>query len=190
MLGVNRAARHINRRGCEGRTRRSAEAQFLALEIAQMLIDRQPCHGWQVMTRLPPGAVALAIVNVRLCGCAVGPGLGFIVSKETAQTTVPTNNKSITEKMTNAWRSRLSMRPYIRTSAIGNSIMQKVVKKLVPAFGFSNGWAEFMPKKPPPLVPIIFIGTKAASGPITMVCCFSWPLSAVPIAAGSSVETW
>ena len=24
--------------------------------------------------------------------------------------------------------------------------------------GFSNGWAEFMPKKPPPLVPSILIG--------------------------------
>ncbi len=68
--------------------------------------------------------------------------------------------------------------------------MQKVSKKFVPAPGFSNGWAEFIPKKPPPLVPIIFIGTNAASGPITIVCCFGWPLSVVPIAAGSSVETW
>src|SRR6266852_1419974 len=97
VLGVNRTARHIDCRGCEGRTRRRAKAQFLALEIAQMLIDRQPCDGWQGNNAFAP------------------------------------------------WRSRPSIRPYIRTSAIGNSIMQKVVKKFVPAFGFSSGWAEFMP---------------------------------------------
>jgi hypothetical protein len=107
-----------------------------------------------------------------------------------AQTTVPMNSNSITENMTRAWRGRLSIRPYISTSAIGKSIMQNDSKKLVAALGFSNGCAEFMPKKPPPFVPIIFIGTKAAKGPITMVCCLGWPLSVVPIAAGSSVVTW
>jgi potassium-transporting ATPase potassium-binding subunit len=29
----------------------------------------------------------------------------------------------------------------------------------------------------------------AANGPTTIVCCFGWPLSVVPIAAGSRVET-
>ena len=40
---------------------------------------------------------------------------------------------------------RLSMRPYISTSAKGNSIIASVVKKFVVAVGFSSGWAEFMP---------------------------------------------
>lgn len=61
---------------------------------------------------------------------------------------------------------------------------------LLPAVGFSNGWAEFIPKKPPPLVPSIFIGTNAANGPTTIVCCLGWLLLSVPIAAGSKVLTW
>jgi len=44
------------------------------------------------------------------------------------------------------------------------------------------------PKNPPPLVPTCLIGIIAATGPMTMVCCLTWPSSVVPIAPGSSVE--
>ena len=79
------------------------------------------------------------------------------------------------------------MRPYISTSENGKIIIASVVKKFVVAVGFSSGWAEFMPKKPPPLVPSILIGMMAATGPTTIVCGFAWPLSSVPIAPGSRV---
>ena len=37
-----------------------------------------------------------------------------------------------------------------------------------------------MPKKPPPLVPSIFIGMIAASGPTMMFCGLATPLSSSP----------
>src|ERR1700686_3776460 len=91
--------------------------------------------------------------------------------------------------MTTACLIGFSIRPYIRTNENGNSIIATQDRKFVKSVGFSNGWAEFMPKKPPPLVPNCFIGTNAANGPTTIVCCLGCPLSAVPIAPGSSVET-
>ncbi len=36
--------------------------------------------------------------------------------------------------------------------------------------GFSNGWAEFDTKNPPPLLPSSFIDSREATGPI-VVCC-------------------
>ncbi len=41
-----------------------------------------------------------------------------------------------------------------------------ISKKLVNAVGFSNGWAEFVLKKPPPLVPSSLIASCEATGPI------------------------
>ena len=41
--------------------------------------------------------------------------------------------------------SRPSIRPYISTSANGNSIMATQDNQFVSAVGFSNGWALFMP---------------------------------------------
>src|ERR1700738_3766459 len=91
----------------------------------------------------------------------------------------------ITENNTPECLLRFSMRPYISTSENGKSIIATQERKFVRSVGFSNGWAEFIPKNPPPFVPNCFIGTNAAKGPTTMV----WPLSAVPIAPASRVET-
>src|SRR5271155_3439834 len=41
----------------------------------------RPATAGKVTTRLPPGADALGIENVRLWGWAISPGLGFRVSK-------------------------------------------------------------------------------------------------------------
>ena len=69
-------------------------------------------------------------------------------------------------------------------------ILQKIISgKLVHADGFSNGWAAFIPKNPPPLVPSILIDSKAATGPTAMVCRTDSPVSVVPKAPGSRVET-
>ena len=38
------------------------------------------------------------------------------------------------------------------------------------AFGFSNGCAELVLKKPPPLVPSSLIASCEATGPIAIVC--------------------
>ena len=74
----------------------------------------------------------------------------------------------MTEKITREWRNRPSIRPYISTSAKGKIIMASVIKKFVKPVGFSKGCAEFMPKKPPPLVPSILMDSRAATGPTTM----------------------
>jgi len=51
--------------------------------------------------------------------------------------------------------------------------------------GFSNGWAEFTPKKPPPLVPSCLMAICAAAGPRAMTC--SCPSSPVTVTAPSRV---
>ena len=61
---------------------------------------------------------------------AVKPGLGFRVSKWITHRIVPTSSTSITAKMTTGWRRWPSICPYMRTSAIGNSIKPEVVKML------------------------------------------------------------
>ena len=56
--------------------------------------------------------------------------------------------------------------------------------------GFSNGWVEFGPKNPPPLVPACLIATSAATGPraIVWVSIFvAAPSSVVAVAAPSKV---
>ena len=47
--------------------------------------------------------------------------------------------------MTTECLIRFSIRPYINTSANGNSIIARVVKKFEVAVGFSSGCAEFIP---------------------------------------------
>src|ERR1700732_4497895 len=95
----------------------------------------------------------------------------------------------ITENITIECLLRFSMRPYISTSENGKSIIATQERKFVRSVGLSNGWAVFRPLTPPPLGPNWFIDTNAANGWTTMVCCLGCPLSAVPIAVSSSVET-
>ncbi|MNF00986.1 hypothetical protein D3C80_1999070 [compost metagenome] len=42
--------------------------------------------------------------------------------------------------------------------------------RLLHAVGFSNGWAELTPKKPPPLVPSCLMAIWLAAGPSGRVC--------------------
>ena len=59
--------------------------------------------------------------------------------------------------------------------------------KLLIGVGFSRGWAELTPKKPPPLVPSCLIATWEAAGPSAIV----WvpPSRVVTVAAPSKVWT-
>ena len=50
---------------------------------------------------------------------------------------------------------------------MGNTTIAAIEIRLVQAEGFSKGWAEFGPKKPPPLVPACLMATSAATGPAT-----------------------
>ena len=61
LLGVHGAAGHIGGDRGEDGARRGAEAHFLALEIAQVLVDGQARHRRQGHRALPPGAAALGI---------------------------------------------------------------------------------------------------------------------------------
>ena len=76
----------------------------------------------------------------------------------------------MTAKIVAACRRRPVMAPNIQTQAIGNSRMATDSTTLVNAVGFSKGWAELAPKKPPPLVPSCLTATKAATGPRAITC--------------------
>ena len=53
--------------------------------------------------------------------------------------------------------------------AIGSMTIEAIDSRLLQGLGFSNGWAEFGPKKPPPFVPACLIATRAATGPRAIV---------------------
>src|SRR5690242_18550639 len=50
------------------------------------------------------------------------------------------------------------------------SRIASISKKFESGVAFSNGWAEFTLKKPPPLVPSCLIAICEAAGPIGSVC--------------------
>ena len=79
------------------------------------------------------------------------------------------------------------IRPNMTRTAIGSRTMQTHSTKFVHEVGFSNGWAEFGPKKPPPLVPSCLIATTAATGPRAIPCVLGVPSSFDPIAPAWSV---
>ena len=63
------------------------------------------------------------------------------------------------------------MLPYMNTKAAGIMSTASISKKLVKPVGFSNGCAELVLKKPPPLVPSTLIASWEATGPMAIV----WP---------------
>ncbi len=63
---------------------------------------------------------------------------------------------------------------------IGSTTIETISIRLLQGDGFSNGWVEFGPKNPPPLVPSCLIATSAATGPRAIV----W----VSILVGRAVE--
>src|SRR3954447_2226874 len=64
----------------------------------------------------------------------------------------------------------LSISPAMMIDDIGKATIETRDSMLLQGDGFSNGWAEFGPKKPPPLVPDCLIATSAATGPRAIVC--------------------
>ncbi len=85
--------------------------------------------------------------------------------------TTPTSRSSIiTPKITAACaRSRIIL-PNMTIEAIGMMMIETTSRRLLHGLGFSNGWDEFGPKKPPPLVPSCLIETSAATGPRAIAC--------------------
>ena len=63
------------------------------------------------------------------------------------------------------------MIPNMTIEAIGMMMIETTSRRLLHGLGFSNGWAEFGPKKPPPLVPSCLIATRAATGPTAIDLC-------------------
>ena len=84
----------------------------------------------------------------------------------------------------------LSISPAMTIEAIGSTTIEAIASRLLQGVGFSNGWAEFGPKNPPPLVPACLIATSAATGPRAIVWVSNFvaaPSSVVACAAGSNV---
>ena len=63
------------------------------------------------------------------------------------------------------------MRPNVRGSEKAMQANRKISTQFVHAVGFSNGWAEFALKNPPPLVPSSLMASWLATGPPGIVCC-------------------
>ncbi len=83
-----------------------------------------------------------------------------------------------------------SMCPAMTIEAIGSMTIAATARRLLQGVGFSNGWVEFGPKKPPPLVPACLIATSAATGPRAIVCVSNLvtaPSRVFAVAAGSRV---
>ena len=80
-----------------------------------------------------------------------------------------TMSTNIAAKIATAWRIALTMRPNMNTWATGISRIASTSRKFVRPFGFSNGTAELLSKKPPPFVPSCLIAICEAAGPRVMV---------------------
>ncbi len=67
--------------------------------------------------------------------------------------------------------------------------MESISRKFVSGVGFSNGWALFALKNPPPLVPSILIASCEATGPCAIVCVVTvagFPSAPVTVCASTS----
>ena len=84
----------------------------------------------------------------------------------TAMVPVKTTSRiSIAAKMALPCLVFLTPMPKVKQQAAGISSRLVISMMLVKALGFSYGWAEFTPKKPPPLVPDCLMATWGAAGP-------------------------
>ena len=71
--------------------------------------------------------------------------------------------------------------PNVLVRATGMTRSRKISKKLLSALGFSNGWAEFALKIPPPFVPSSLMASWDAAGAIGIVFCApSTPVTSMP----------
>src|SRR3954451_21477946 len=83
-----------------------------------------------------------------------------------------------------------SMSPATTIDDIGSAAIETIDRRLLQGEGFSNGWAEFGPKNPPPLVPACLIATSAATGPRAIVWVSNFvaaPSTVAAVAAPSKV---
>src|SRR5437868_2214781 len=62
------------------------------------------------------------------------------------------------------------MRPNVKASANGMRRIEYSPRKSLNLVGFSNGWAEFALKNPPPFVATILIASWLATGPPGILC--------------------
>ena len=76
----------------------------------------------------------------------------------------------IAARIAHPWRRSRTISPNVRHSAPGIRKIATISMKFESGVGFSNGWAEFVLKKPPPLVPRCLMATWDAAGPTASVC--------------------
>ena len=93
-----------------------------------------------------------------------GIGLRFGVpgQREFARQQAPASRQTSTRRGGGRQSSRQTHRP----GPPGMMIRPSISRKLVSGVGFSNGWALFWPKNPPPLVPSCLMAICDAAGPV------------------------
>src|SRR5262249_18069513 len=102
-------------------------------------------------------------------GSPVVAALGFDSAQMAIDVPV-TSSVNITPTTPRGWPGFGTICPAMTIDAIGSTTIAATDRRLVHGVGFSNGCAEFGPKKPPPFVPACLIATRAATGPRQIVC--------------------
>ena len=95
-----------------------------------------------------------------------GASRGFpACSAEIASRASPTNSPVTRSSSRVPWRRLPRKRPKASMVAAGMATMAPMASRFVIGLGFSKGWAELAPKKPPPFSPSCLIASKPATGP-------------------------
>ena len=90
-------------------------------------------------------------------------------------------------KTAQPWRVLPVIDPSVYVRPAGIAKMRSISRRFVAGVGFSNGWAEFALKKPPPFVPSSLIASCEATGPSGTACVA--PSSVVTFVEGEKLWT-
>src|SRR6185437_36772 len=90
-------------------------------------------------------------------------------SAQYAAVTPAKNSTAIAAKTAHPCRGEFVMRPSVAVKPAGMRKIAIISRKFESGVGFSNGWALFALKKPPPLVPSILMASCEATGPWAIV---------------------
>ena len=103
-----------------------------------------------------------------------------------AKTAPPTSTIAMAAKIAQPWRRSPAYRPKVNVSANGTASIRIISTRLVRGVGFSNGWAEFALRKPPPLLPNSLMTSWEAIGPRAMFWVAPWRV----VATAGAFSVW
>ena len=125
---------------------------------------------------LPP--LCPSVASILTCPSAISCGVAFCSAMATPAS-ASTSMIAIAAKMARPCRLSFNAFPKVKHNETGISRMEIISSIFEKGVGFSSGYAELVPKNPPPLVPSCLMATWLAAGPIgTVASVISSPSSA------------